>query len=434
LLILPGWLVTSHDAPPKKQWGLRILDGAVETVAANAELVAAHPDEERFDAPNLIALPGFVNTHVHLYGVLAHGVPPADAPEGLWGFLADYWWPQVEDRLDRDMITAATDWVCAEMLRSGVTTFYDILEAPHALPDALHAEKEIVERFGMRGILSFEATERAGAEIAAAGLAENVALIKAARDTDLVSGLMCFHTTFTCSADFIQEAFALGEEHGVLTHAHANEGAYEGQQSQERYGKSTFEYYRDLGVASPNFLASQCVQLTESDRRIIAESGIRVSHMPLSNCEVGGGIAPMTELHDAGVTIGLGSDGYINDFYEVARGAFLLHKARLHDPGAMPADVVLGMATVGGATALDLDSIGRLDVGWSADLQLVDGQFPTPLSSDNLLDQLVLWRNHSHVRDVMVAGQWRVRDGAVVGWDPERSRALLHEQATRLWQ
>jgi cytosine/adenosine deaminase-related metal-dependent hydrolase len=160
---------------------------------------------------------------------------------------------------------------------------------------------------------------------------------------------------------------------------------------------------------------------------------MRVSHMPLANCEVGGGIAPVPELLDAGVTVGLGSDGYINDFFEVMRGAFLLHKARLLDPGAMPAATVLGLATEGGAQALGLERIGRLEPGWSADLQVVDARFPTPLSAHNLFEQIVLWRNHTHVRDVMVAGEWRVRGGEVLGADLDAMRARTHFQARRLW-
>ena len=332
------------------------------------------------------------------------------------------------------MIAAAARWVCAELLRSGVTTFLDILEAPQALPGALLVEKEAAQQAGLRALLSFEATERSGPEIARASLQENVDLIEGSADDPLVSGLMSYHTTFTCSADFIREAFALGEEYGVLVHAHANEGVHEGARCMEQNGRSTFEYYRDLGVASPRFLASQCVQLTAADQQVIADTGIRVSHMPLSNCEVGGGIAPIPELVEAGVTVGLGSDGYINDFYEVLRGAFLLHKARLLNPGVMPANTVLGLATEGGARALDLTNVGRLEVGWSADLQLVDVEFPTPVTSHNLLEQLVLWRNQSHVRYVMVAGNWRVRDGEVLGADLSELRANAHEQARRLWK
>ncbi|MFV1989954.1 MAG: amidohydrolase family protein, partial [Acidimicrobiales bacterium] len=342
-------------------------------------------------------------------------------------------WPQVEDALDADMIAAATDWVCAEMLRSGTTTFYDILEAPHALPGALLVEKDVVEARGIRGILSFEATERAGPKLAEMGLQENVDLIRACEKSDLVSGFMSYHTTFTCSADYIRRVFELGSEHGVLTHAHANESHYEGGWCQAHFGKSTFEYYDELGVASARFLASQCVQLTERDQAIIAERGVRVSHMPLSNCEVGGGIAPVVELVDAGVPLGLGSDGYINDLYEVIRATFLLQKARLTDPGVMSADTALDLATAGGARALDLSDVGRLETGWSADLQLVDANFPTPVTAHNLFEQIVLWRNHSHVDDVMVKGTWRVRDGEVLGADLDQIRARVHEEATRLW-
>ncbi len=423
----------SAQVEPRQNWGVRVDQGQITDLASHAELRAGYPGDEVVDGSGRVLMAGFVNAHVHLYGVLAHGIPTDTVPDGFWPFLQDYWWPKVEDALDHEMIAAAADWVCAEMLRSGTTTFYDVLEAPNALPDALLVEKEIVEGRGMRGVLSFEATERAGPKIAELGLAENVKLIEAARGSDLVSGLMCFHTTFTCSGDYIRQAFGLADELGVLTHAHCNEGVHEGLWCEENLGVRTLEFYADLGVAGPGFLASQCVQLSDREREIIAETGVRVTHMPLANCEVGGGIAPIPELLDAGVTVGLGSDGYVNDFFEVMRGAFLLHKARLQDPGAMAASTVLELATEGGAAALGLDRVGRLESGWSADLQLVDSSFPTPLTAQNLHEQMVLWRNHSHVTDVMVAGQWRVRNREVLGADLDQMRARVHQQAIRLW-
>jgi len=432
-LVLGEWLVTAGASDPQHNSGVRVTDGIIDATGTNDELRVRFPEDDIVDAANHVVMPGFVNAHVHLYGVLAHGIPVDDAPDGFWSFLDDYWWPKVEDALDHDMIAAATDWVCAEMLRSGTTTFFDILEAPQALPNALLVEKEIVEKRGIRGLLSFEATERAGVDIAELGLAENVQLIEACRDSDLVSGLMSFHTTFTCSREYIERAFGLAADLGVLTHAHCNEGLHEGAWCEENVGMRTLEYYEKLGVAGPGFLASQCVQLSDREQQIIAETGIRVSHMPLANCEVGGGIAPIPELIAAGVTVGLGSDGYINDFFEVMRGSFLLHKARLLDPGTMPASTVFSLATEGGAAALGLERIGRLDVGWAADLQVVDATFPTPTTAHNLIEQLVLWRNHTHVRDVMVGGDWRVRNRDVLGADLDRMQAATHEQARRLW-
>lgn len=441
-LVLADWLVPAADRAPEQEWGVRVVDGVVDAVGPNRDLLAAHvaeggSDDEVVDAGGHVVLPGFVNAHVHLYGTLAHGIPPPEGggPTDFWSFLDQYWWPKVEDALDQEMIAAATDYVCAEMLRSGTTTFYDILEAPYALPEALLMQKEIVERRGLRGLLSFEATERAGPEIARLGLEENIRLIEECRRSPdgLVGGVMCWHTVFTCSRSYISEAFGLAAERGVMCHAHVNEGVHEGQWAEEHLGQRTVELYDTLGVAGPRLLASQCVQLSDTERALLAERDVRVSHMPLANCEVGGGIAPIPELMDAGVTVGLGSDGYVNDFYEVMRGAFLIHKARLQDPATMPAERVLAMATEGGARALGLDLVGRLEPGWKADLQVVDAAFPTPITRQNLAEQLVLWRNHSHVRDVMVAGRWRVRDREVLGVDLEHLRAHNREQARRLW-
>ena len=288
----------------------------------------------------------------------------------------------------------------------------------------------------MRGILSFEATERVSRENGQLGLRENAEFIDHCRreGNGLVSGLMCFHTTFTCSAEFIKQAFELAAERGVLTHMHCNEGVHEPNYALEHFGMRTLEYYEQLGVTGPHMLASQCVQLSEREQEIIARRGVRVTHMPLSNCEVGGGIAPVPQLIEAGVTLGLGSDGYINDFFEVMRGAFLIHKAHHLNPQVMPAWQVLYLATEGGARALDLERVGRLEPGWAADLQLIDATFPTPAAEHNLYEQLVLWRNHTHVRDVMVAGVWRVRNGVVLDADLEAMRARVHENARRMWR
>lgn len=433
-LILADWLIRSATEEPRQTWGVRVVGDRIEDVAPHATLREKYPEDGVHDAAGHVLAPGFVNAHVHLYGVLAHGIPLDRAPADFWGFLDDFWWPLVEDALDHEMICAATDYVCAEMVRSGVTSFYDVLEAPYAIPDALAAQREVVLGRGLRGVLSFEATERVSAENGQLGLEENAGFIDLCRrEGGLVQGLMCYHTTFTCSADFIRQAFAMAAELDVLTHCHCNEGVHEPHYALEYFGRRTLEYYDDLGVTGPEMMASQCVQLSEREREIIADHGIRVTHMPLSNCEVGGGIAPVPELMEAGVTLGLGSDGYINDFFEVMRGAFLIHKANHQNPQVMPADQVWYLATEGGARALGWDDVGRLEPGWAADLQIIDAAFPTPAAAHNLYEQLLLWRNHRHVRDVMVAGEWRVLNGTVLDADIGTLQARVQENARRMW-
>jgi len=433
LVIQPDWLISESSEEPKQNWGVRVCDGTIHTVAPNEELETKFPEDEILLAEGKVLMPGFVNGHVHMYGVLAHGIPLESAPSDFWSFLEKFWWPLVEDKIDHKMISVATDWLCSEMLATGTTTFCDILEAPLSLPDSLLVEKEIIENRGLRALLSFEANERSGPKVAQQGIEENIRLIETNIENGLVAGFMSVHTTFTCSDDFLRQSFELAEVNDVLFHAHCNEGTYEGEWCEKTYGHRTFEHYEKLGINSPRFLASQCVHLSEKEIELISSSGTRCVHMPLSNCEVGGGIAPIPELLEQDVSISLGSDGYINDMFEVMRGAFLIHKARLQDPGTMKADQVFEMATLQGAKTLGLENVGALRSGFAADLQLVDANFPTPSSKENLIEQVILHRSGHHVDSVMVAGEWKLKNGEVLGVDLEGQRQTLHRQARRLW-
>jgi cytosine/adenosine deaminase-related metal-dependent hydrolase len=435
MLILPDFLIDRPGQPPKQGWGVRVAGEVIDAVAPHQELRQRFPGDPVMAGAGQTLSPGFVNAHAHLYGLLAHGLPLERAPAGFWPFLQEFWWPLVEDRLDHEMIAAATDAMLLEMLRSGVTTVYDCTEAPYALPGCLTAQAEVVRQRGIRAILSFEATERVSRENGQLGLQENVDFIRACRaGGGLISGLICFHTTFSCSGEFIQQAHALGQALDVAVHMHCSEGVHEPAYTLDHFGLRPMNYYAQLGVVNPRMLASQCVQMSAEEIDIMARGGARMTHMPLSNCEVGAGIAPVPELVAAGVTVGLGSDGYINDFYEVVRATFLIHKAHKQDPRVMPADLVWYLATEGGAQALGLEKVGRIEAGWQADLQLIDSRMPTPTQPHNLYDQLVLWRNHSHVRMVMVAGEVRVSQGQVLGADEEAILARAHAAAHRLWE
>lgn len=434
-VILGQWLWSDTTQPPQPDWGVAIDNDRILAAAPHADLRARFPDATVIDATDCVITPAFVNAHHHTYGVLAHGIPLDAAPAGFWPFLEDFWWPKVEDRLTHELIAAAVDWACLEMVRSGVTTFYDCLEAPHALPDALDVEAQMVRRWGLRGTLSFEATERVSRENGELGLQENAAFIDASHKAGgLVSGMMCFHTTFTCPERFIRRAFELAAERGARVHMHLAEGTYEPAYCLEHFGLRTVAYYERLGVLGEHALASQCVQIDAHEIGILARHAVHVSHQPISNCEVGGGFAPVPEMLAAGVNVALGTDGYVNNFFEVMRDATLTPKARLLDPGTMPAHVAWTMATQNGARALGHTDLGTLAPGHPADLLLIATDLPTPLAAHNLADQLLLWRNPSNLRGVMCAGAWLLRDGQVLHADEAAIRARVVEAASKLWR
>jgi len=267
------------------------------------------------------------------------------------------------------------------------------------------------------------------------GLQENFDFTsKHSKQPGLIHGLMCYHTLFTCEPDFIRKAFEMAGELGCLVHMHCSEGMYETEYALEHYGRRPIQFYDQLGVLGPTMLASQCVQLDMDEVALLARRGAQepICHYPTVRWAVG--FAPIPQLVAAGVTVGLGSDSYIDNFFEVMRGAFLIHKANQRDPRLMPASLVYYIATEGGAHALHIPWVGRIAPGWKADLQLIDAAFPTPAADWNLYDQLILYRNPEHVRLVMVDGNILLETGVLKAGSDELALPILCEQAERLWQ
>lgn len=430
-VIIHGGAVLTPDGL-RRNWGVRVEGSHIAAVAANGELPIS-PEDEVLDMPGHLIMPGFVNGHHHMYGVLSHGITAEAMVTEFSSFLDDFWWPYVENRLNHRLVAATTAWACVEMIDSGITSFVDILEGPNSIPGALEVEREIVERAGLRGLLSFEACQRISEENGQTGLRENAAFMERTAG-QRVQGLMSTHTLFTCDEAFTKQAKALAAERGGLTHMHLSESVFEPNWCAEHYGKRPVEIYEEWGCLDENTLASQVVQVTEEELDILARHGVCAVTMPLSNCEVGGGIALVPQMLRRGMTVGLGTDGYVNNFFEVMRGAFLIHKAYQQDPQVMPAKTVVDMATSMGAQALHLSETGTLETGKLADLICVRMDTPTPINEYNVYDQLVLFRNPGDVTHVMVDGKWLKRDGKLITLDRERSRRELAEITDRFWK
>lgn len=430
-VVLGGALLAAADAELKLGWGVRIADGAIAEVAPNEDLVRARTGAETIDARDLLLMPGFINGHTHSYGLLAHGIPLTEPPNGFYPFLADFWWPRVEDRLDAAMIQAAFRLACAKMIRSGVTTACEVLEAPHAVSGVLDVEAHVADEAGIRAVLSLEASERHGTAAGRAALSEN-ARFAATHGTGRVTGMVSLHASFSCSEAFVREGKALAARAGVRTHLHLSESGYEPAFTLERYGVRPAIWYDRLGFWDGSVLVSQGVALDAAEIDVLAKRHVRLVHMPASNCEVGGGVAPVPDMLRAGMRPGLGTDGYISDPFEVMRAAFLIHKGVRRDSLVMPARTVLAMATSWGADAVGVNA-GVLAPGRRADLIGVSLDLDTPLTPGNVADQLVLFRAGSDVALTIVDGRVLFRGGEFLTVDLEAARHEAHAQARRLW-
>ncbi len=434
LLLLAGALLPSADQPLRAETALRISNGTIAEIGDPNDLRTVHPEAKVIDARELLLMPGLVNAHMHAYGVLAHGLSPSSPVPGFAEFLRDFWWPQVENRLDQPMILAALQLACAKMIRSGITSFCDVLEAPYAPPGILEAEGEVTKRAGLRAVLMTEASERVDPHRGMALLGENERFVQAHAHDDDLQGMLCLHTSFTCSHAFVEHARARMNDLECRLHLHLSESAYEPTACVAAFGLRPVPWYDRIGLWNDRVVASQVVSVTPPELDILAARGVQTVHMPLSNCEVGGGVSPVPDMIERGMRPALGTDGYINDMFEVMRGAFLIHKGVREDPAVMPARDVFRMATIWGAAAIGFEACGAIQPGAPADIIGVDQSFETPVTQDNVFDQVVLHRGPGNVAFSMVGGRLLMEHGKLLTIDETAALATARAQSTRLWR
>ncbi len=376
-----------------------------------------------------IILPGLISTHTHLHGLVAYG-HPVPAPAGFWPFLKQYWWPLVEDVLRADDVENLVALASLMHLKNGFTCFCDVMEAPYAEPGFMQREIEAIEATGARAFVSNEATERAGAAIAEKLLKENEAILgKSGR----VQGMMSVHTTFSCSSTYIQKAKAIAKKNDAIFQLHVSEGEYHVKDTLERFGKRPVNYLRDLGVLDEKTLASQCVHLQQSEIEIMAETGTKISHNPVSNMEIGAGSAPLAAFLDAGADVSLGDDGFVRamDPFVNMSTALFLHS--LLTPGRVGAEAILALHTTKAADALHLDA-GMIAPGKAADLVVLRNRAPTPLLAENAIYHLVVGALGRDVSHVVVDGDLVYADGEFTSLDEQAITRRSMETIKKLWK
>ncbi|OZV11096.1 amidohydrolase [Tissierella sp. P1] len=435
MLIIKGKYLISSSEDIYIDHSLVVEGENVIDILSNSEAEKKYPNVKVVDKSDSIIMPGFINAHMHQYGILSRGIPANVEFKDFEGFLWDYWWPFIENRIGLKEVKATTKASVMELIESGVIGFCDTLEAPKTEEGTLIEQGKILEEIGMKAVLSLESCERISYDNGIKCLEENESLIHWSRENSKnISGIMCTHTTFTCSDKFLKLAQDKAKEINVPWQFHLSESIYEVNHCLKDYGRRPVNYLDDLGLLDNNVLASQCVKVNENEINILKEKGVKVVHMPLSNCEVGGGFAPIPELLKAGVEVALGTDGYINDFFTVIKAAFLLHKASKEDASVMPASTVFRMATEYGAKALGWNDTGRLMVGNRADFIIMEDEFKTPVTLDNIFDQIVVHGQKEFIHSVYINGKSVLEDGKLKVINKEEVSREMRAVAEEFWK
>jgi 5-methylthioadenosine/S-adenosylhomocysteine deaminase len=432
--ILGKYLISSAMETPHIGWGAHIEGNRICEIGPNDVLCKKYSDDRLIDATNQIIMPGFVNPHMHMFSVLAQGMPGAKSSGDVIEWLMAHWWMCIEDKANLESIRISTSLCAAMMIRNGITTVCDVMETPYALPGCLDVAGHVIDQAGMRAVLTFEATERVSPENGQLGLEENERFIRQnSANSSRLSGMVCTHTTFTCSLPFLKRARHLADQLGTGLRMHISESGYEPLYCQRTYNKLPFEVYDSIGYLQPDLLASLAIHVKEREVVLAARKGVKIAHIPRASANPGCGVAPIPSYLAHGMTVGLSTYPSFNPF-ETMRSTQLIHRAHWLDGNLLPAKEVLEMVTSGAAQAIGLTNLGKLEAGYLADLILVDDDFIQPVTENNLIDLLVSQSEGSHVRTVIIDGETVMENYRPLKMDFELVRSEALEASNALWE
>ena len=244
---------------------------------------------------------------------------------------------------------------------------------------------------------------------------------------------------FYCTPETYQWAANFAKEHHIGIHTHSSEQKEEVEAVIQHFGKRPINLFYERGILGPHTVIAHCVWLDDEEIRLLADTGTAVAHCPISNAKLACGVAPIPKLQNAGVRVGLGTDGPISnnslDMFEEMKFASLLQKNASLDASILPASKMLRMATIDGAKVLGLDKeIGSIEIGKKADLILVDLQKPhlMPMITDSqenpILWNLVFAARGSDVDTVFIDGECIVEKGKAVRVSDDEVLSLAMKQ------
>ncbi len=415
-----------------------VQDERFKAIGTTADAVRDWKADQIIDASGGIVMPGLICSHTHLYGMLLRGAalniaPPSDFTQ----ILQRIWWP-VDESLTQEDAYASALVGCLEFLKTGTTTFADTYSGPNSIDGVLDKIATAVNQAGIRGLLAFEATERHSRQEGEQGVRENVRFAKKLKQTHefRVMPLLSLHASFTITDELISLVRRLATELAVPVTIHTSEGLGDLQHNMARYGKRTVERLHDVGLLAPDVILAHCVHVNDKELDIVAESGSRVAHNPMSNMLNAVGVAPVPEMLKRRIIVGLGNDGYIFDGFENMRAAYLIHRVHTGNPNAIDAYSILEMATIRGAELYGLDKdLGSIEVGKRADLIVVKPDaLPTPLNSDSVVGHLINSINGRDVTTTIVDGQVIMKDRAVLTVREDEVEKRAQDAAAELWQ
>ena len=371
----------------------------------------------RIDATNKYLLPGFINTHTHIFQTLLRGI---GADLNVW----DWFKIALDDNvsnLNKEHCYISAKLGAMEAIRSGTTTILDF-NYPHPTKFLVDECFNAFNSVGIRSIIARAIIDQGKAHPEIINNSENeindcIRLLEKYHQngSDMQHVWLAPYTIFSTSLKAYKQIVKLAEEYDTFLTIHASTPSTI-EESMNLYGKKDLEFQYSQNFLSKNVLAAHCT--TDIDENVLAmlkECEVKISHNPASNCYLGEGIAPIKEILEHGITVGLGTDGPASnnnhDMIFILKLTALLQKVKYLNSEAISAEKVLRLATIEGAKCLGLENIiGSIELGKKADISMFDLHSLNTSTMHEPIKSIVYSSNQENVSDVIIDGKIILKD------------------------
>jgi len=429
-IIRGGTILTLDEEDTKIENGSVAVKGdRIIAVGTTAEIENACTAARTMECPHCLVMPGLINCHTHAAMTCFRGI--ADDRE-LMDWLNNFIFPAEAKNVDPELAYWGSLLACAEMIKSGTTTFCDMYIFEDETARAAH-------QAGMRCLIGEVLFDFPSPNVGspAEGLDYTRMLIEKWHDDPLISIMVEPHSLYTCSPQVLKDCKTLADHYDVPYATHFLENRGELEQLQQKLGTRATLFLKDLGYLEERFFAFHCVYMDDEDIRIFADHGCKVVHNPESNMKLASGVPLLSQMLESGVVVGLGTDGCASnndlDMIHEMDTAAKLEKVVRYDSTAMSAPTVMHMATTDGARVLGMEEItGTLKPGMKADIIVVDLNKPhlTPLYDE--YSSLVYAAKGSDVTTVLINGKVVMEDRRLTTIDEEEAMDRVNEISLRI--
>jgi 5-methylthioadenosine/S-adenosylhomocysteine deaminase len=435
-MILSGGTIVTMDASYTLIFdgALAVRGAQIAAVGKRDVILAQYSADDVVDCTGQYVLPGLVNAHTHVPMTLLRGLAD-DRRLDVW--LMGYMMPTEREFVSPEFCRLGAQLACAEQIRSGITAFADMYyfeaEIAQATADA-----------GMRGvlgqtILKFPSPD---AETYEQSLSYARRFIEQWRGHPLITPAVAPHAPYSSTVELLQQSAALAREFDVPVLIHIAETRQEVDDSIRDHDQRVVDWVESVGLLDAKVLAAHCVHISTAEMGILRDHDCTAAHCPTSNLKLASGIAPVTEMLNHNMIVGIGTDGPASnndlDMIEEIRLAAILAKTAANDPTALPARQALLMATRQGAAALFLgDVTGSLEAGKLADIVVMDSERSHNLphfrrDPDAVYSEIVYASKSTDVAHVMCNGKWLMRDRVLLTLDEAALQSAAREYAVRI--